>query len=45
MKKYFPTVPELVTGAIIVVVGMVLWNFVGAPILGAINTAKSKVTG
>lgn len=42
MKKYLPSVDELVSGVIIVVVGLVVWNFVGTPILNAINKVKSK---
>jgi hypothetical protein len=45
MKKLLPSKDELVSGVIIVVVALIVWNFVGAPILNAINKAKMKVSG
>lgn len=45
MKKYLPSLDELATGVIIVVVGMLVWTFVGAPLVNAVGKVKSKVTG
>lgn len=43
MKKYLPSLDELIPGVIIIVVGFVVWNFVGTPIVNAIGKARAKV--
>lgn len=43
MKKYLPSLDELIPGVAIVVVGLLVWNFVGAPLVNAVNKVKSKV--
>lgn len=44
MKKYLPSLEELASGVVIVIVGLVIWNFVSAPILSAINSVKAKAS-
>jgi hypothetical protein len=45
MKKYLPSLEEIIPNVIIIVIGLAVWQFVGTPIVNAINSAKSKVSG
>jgi len=43
MKKYLPSLDEIIPGVIVFVIGMVVWSLVSAPLLGAVSKLKSKV--
>lgn len=43
MKKYLPSLDELIPGVVIVVVGLLIYEFVGKSLVDTVNKVKAKV--
>ena len=42
MKKYLPSLDEIIPGAIVVVVGLLVWSLVGSTLTGWTDKLKPK---